>query len=86
MDNSEYLINSDNMPIDNTLFLLHYIIFMPVVVLVFALLLRYLRRQGFIDKGTSEEMLTQCNSVLRNVNVALNSGSDNSNETPTHIV
>ena len=73
----------------NTLFLLHYLIFMPVVICMFAILLRYLRKMGFIDKGTSHELVTQCISILDNVNVALSSAStssSNNSVTSTNVV
>lgn len=65
------------------LFLLYYLIFLPVTLLLFTLLLHFLRRYGLITRGTAEELLLQCHAVLRGVNAtvsatsSINNGSDN---------
>jgi len=58
------------------LLLLLYLLFLPIASLCFHLLLRYMRRRGFVERETAEALLRQCHSVLLRANdsYALSSG------------
>ena len=48
-----------------------YLLFLPLATLSFHLLLRYMRRCGFIERETAEALLQQCHQVLLRANDSL---------------
>jgi len=66
--------------VERFLFFIFYLLVLPISLLLFALLLRFLRRQGFITPGTAEELLLQCHSILRGVNASLSSSNSVNND------
>jgi hypothetical protein len=59
--------------LDDRLFILFtlYLLFFPLATLSFHLLLRYMRRRGFIERETAEGLLHQCHNVLLHANDSL---------------
>ena len=81
-ENNQQLFNGhlSIITVERFLFFLFYLLVLPISILLFALLLRFLRRQGFITPGTAEELLLQCHSVLRGVNASLSSSPSVDND------
>ena len=81
-ENNQFILNGhlSMITVERFLFFIFYLLVLPISLLLFALLLRFLRRQGFITPGTAEELLLQCHSILRGVNASLSSSNSVNND------
>ena len=79
IDDAENNSNSqwaNNISSDGVIFLLIYLVFLPISALIFGCVVRLLQRHGLVRRRSAEALLNQCHRILHSANSRLTPSTD----------